>query len=181
MIVERASTARADEDKFSPNRNCRDEDKIAKTFPSAASSSSDGCKRILRCPVYFHHIMFVRFAAQLHAAWGASIANVISAPLWAGGGAAAAALDALGHRGRTGLAHKCLQTPLTFARSLIPLDLCSAAAAHYKRATAAATCEYVCRRSYDKKGRDDCGPRSSPFRFTNSQIGGRRTDRPTDR
>ena len=90
----------------------------------------------------------------------------------------AAALDALGHRGRTGLAHKCLQTPLTFARSLIPLDLCSAAA-HYKRATAAATCEYVCRRSYDKKGRDDCGPRSSPFRFTDSQIGGGGlTDRP---
>ena len=160
VIVERALTARADEEKFSPNRNCCDEDKIAKTFPSAASSS-DGCKRILRCPVYFprcrhHHVRSIRRPAA-RCVGRIDRQRHISAALgrrrrrhW---------MPSVTADGRTGLAHKCLQTPLTFARSLIPLDL-SYAAAHYKRASAAATCEYVCRRSYDKKGRDDCGPRS---------------------
>ena len=95
--------------------------------------------------------------------------------------AATATLDALGHRADGARSQVSSNAPNV--RSLthpIPLDLRSAvAAAHYKRATAVATCEYVCRRSYDKKWRDDCGPCRQPvsfYGFTN--WGRRRTDRP---
>ena len=183
MIVESALTERADEEKFSPNRNCCDEDKIAKTFPSAAPLSSDGCKGILRwrCPMYFHHIMFVRIA-QLHARCVGHIdrRRHIGAAL---GRRRRHWMPSLVHRGRTDGARSQVSSNAPNVRSLthpIPLDLRSAvAAAHYKRATAVATCEYVCRRSYDKKWRDDCGPCRQPvsfYGFTN--WGRRRTDRP---
>ena len=149
--------------------------RLQKLFPSAASSSSDGCKRILRCPVYFHHIMFVRFA-QLHARCVGHIdrRRHIGAAL---GRRRRHWMPSLGHRRRTDGARSQVSSNAPNVRSLARSSR-STCALHITNGqlAAAATCEYVCRRSYDKKGRDDCGPCLQPVSFYGLTNWGRAAD-----
>ena len=175
-------TARADEEKISPNRNCCDEDKIAKTFPSAASSS-DGCKRILRCPMYFppcrrHHVRSIRPAEccvgridrQRH----------ISTAL----GRRRYMMPSVTADGRTdGLAHKCLQTPLTLAHSSRSLDLrCSPPPPHITNGQLRPRVSTFADAVMIRKGGREGRLRSlQPVSFYELTNWGRRIDRPNDR
>ena len=109
-----------------------------------------------------------------HAAWGTSIADVISAPLWAGGGGIGCPRSFTAD-GRTGLAHKCLQTPLTFARSLI-LSRSTCALPSPPHITNGQLLWPRVSTFVDavmiRKGGTIAVLACSPFRFTDSQIGG---------